>query len=47
MLIVFQFFLLQLAADFEKSVPCDEAYLLPVLRNLLIERFGATPKVSV
>lgn len=35
---------LQLAADFEKSVPCDEAYLLPKLRNVLIEHFGAVPK---
>lgn len=38
---------LQLATDFEKSVPCDEAHLLPVLRNLLIERFGAVPKAAV
>ena len=35
---------LQLAVDFEKSVPCDESILLPKLRDLLIERFGATPK---
>jgi ferredoxin-nitrite reductase len=35
-----------LAADFEKSVPCDEAHLLPALRAILIDRFGATPKAA-
>lgn len=35
---------MQLATDFEKSVPCDEAILLPVLRNLLIDHFGASLK---
>lgn len=34
----------ELAADFEKSVPCDESILLPVLRNILVEKFGAVPK---
>ena len=34
----------ELASDFEKSVPCDEAYLLPKLREILIDQFGAKPK---
>jgi len=33
-----------LASEFEKGVPCDEEILLPVLKNLLVEKFGATPK---
>ena len=36
----------ELASDFEKSVPCDESHLLPVLRQLLIDRFGATLKTA-
>ena len=40
----FFFFKLQLAEDFEKSVPADEAHLLPVLRQILVDKFGATPK---
>jgi hypothetical protein len=38
---------LQLAEDFEKSVPASEEHLLPVLRQILIEKFGATPKSVV
>lgn len=34
----------QLAKEFEAGVPCDEAVLLPKLRALLIEHFGATPR---
>ena len=33
-----------LASDFEKGVPCDEAHLLPKLRDILIGQFGATLK---
>ncbi|KAK9807588.1 hypothetical protein WJX72_003483 [[Myrmecia] bisecta] len=36
-----------LAAEFEKGVPCDEETLLPKLRDLLIEKFNATPKAAV
>ena len=42
--LIFTFMCLQLASDFEKSIPCEESHLLPVLRQLLVERFGATPK---
>ena len=35
---------LQLASEFEKSVPCDEETLIPFLSQLLMENFGATPK---
>lgn len=34
----------QLASEFEKGIPCEESVLLPKLRDLLIERFGATLK---
>jgi len=33
-----------LAEDFSKSVPAAEEHLLPVLRQILVEKFGATPK---
>ena len=33
-----------LAAEFEKGIPCEESILLPKLRDLLVERYGATPK---
>lgn len=33
-----------LAKEFERGVPCDESVLLPKLRALLVEHFGATPK---
>jgi ferredoxin-nitrite reductase len=33
-----------LAQEFEKGIPCDESVLLPKLRDLLVEHFGATPK---
>ena len=36
-----------LAAEFEKGIACEESVLLPKLRELLIERFGATPKAGV
>ena len=36
-----------LAAEFEKGVPADEEHLLPRLRELLIERFGAKLKAGV
>jgi len=36
-----------LAAEFEKGIACKESVLLPKLRELLIERFGATPKAGV
>ena len=36
-----------LASDFEKGVPCDEAHLLPKLRDILIGQFGATLKPGV
>lgn len=36
----------ELASDFEKSVPCEEAILLPVLRDLLVTRYGATLKAA-
>jgi hypothetical protein len=32
---------LQLASEFEKGVACDESILLPKLRELLIEHYGA------
>lgn len=37
----------QLASEFEKGVACEESVLLPKLRELLIERFGAVPKAGV
>ncbi len=37
----------QLASEFEKGIACEESVLLPKLRDLLIERFGATPKAGV
>jgi len=27
-----------------QGIPCEEEILLPKLRDLLIEKFGATPK---
>lgn len=33
-----------LASEFEKGIPCDEDILLPVLKDLLVEKFGATAK---
>jgi hypothetical protein len=42
---IFLTYFLQLAADFEKSVPV--ANLLPVLRQILVEQFNATPKSVV
>lgn len=35
---------LQLAKEFERGIPVDEAVLLPRLRDLLISEFGATPR---
>lgn len=35
-----------LAAEFEKGVPCDESVLLPKLKELLVERFGATERLA-
>jgi hypothetical protein len=35
-----------LASEFEKGVPCDESILLPKLRSLLIDQYGARPKVA-
>ena len=37
----------QLASEFEKGVACEESVLLPKLRELLVERFGAVPKAGV
>ncbi|BDA47083.1 Ferredoxin-nitrite reductase, chloroplastic [Coccomyxa sp. Obi] len=37
----------QLANEFEKGIACDESVLLPYLRNLMMEKFGATPKAGV
>lgn len=36
--------LLQLASEFEKGIPCEESILLPKLKDLLIEHYGAKPK---
>lgn len=36
-----------LASEFEKGIACEESILLPKLRDLLMERFGATPKAGV
>lgn len=33
-----------LAKEFEKGIPCDEGVLVPRLRALLIENFGAKPR---
>lgn len=33
-----------LASEFEKGIPAHEDYLIPKLKELLIERFGATEK---
>lgn len=35
-----------LASEFEKGIPAHEDYLLPKLKDLLIERFGAKPKAE-
>ncbi len=37
----------QLASQFEKGIACDESVLLPYLRDIMIEKFGATPKPGV
>lgn len=37
----------QLASQFEKGIACDESILLPYLRNIMTEKFGATPKAGV
>lgn len=34
----------KLAAEFEKGVPASAEHLVPKLRELLIDEFGATPK---
>jgi ferredoxin-nitrite reductase len=34
----------QLASEFEKGIPADEESLLPKLRELLVDRFGATAR---
>ncbi|CAD7698917.1 unnamed protein product [Ostreobium quekettii] len=36
----------ELAQEFEAGIPAQEEYLLPKLREILIEKFGATPKAS-
>ena len=36
----------KLAEQFEKGIACEESVLLPKLRELLIEHFGASPKPS-
>jgi ferredoxin-nitrite reductase len=36
-----------LASEFEKGIACEESVLLPKLRDILMERFGATPKAGV
>ena len=36
-----------LAEQFEKGIACEESVLLPKLRQLLIENFGATQKAGV
>ena len=33
-----------LASEFEKGIPAHEDYLIPKLKELLIERFGAKEK---
>lgn len=35
-----------LAKEFEKGVPAADEYLIPKLKEILIENFGATPKKS-
>lgn len=35
-----------LAKELEKGIPCDETVLLPKLRDLLIEHYGAVPKAA-
>ena len=37
----------QLASEFEKGIACDESILLPKLREIMMERFGAVPKAGV
>ena len=34
----------ELAKDFEKGIPCEEEYLIPKLKEILINEFGATEK---
>ena len=36
-----------LAEQFEKGIACEESVLLPKLRQLLIDNFGATQKAGV
>ena len=36
-----------LASEFEKGVACEESVLLPKLRQIMVERFGAVPKAGV
>ena len=36
-----------LGEELEKGVPCEESILLPKLKDLLINQFGATPKAGV
>lgn len=36
----------ELASELEKGVPADEKYLVPKLRTILIEEFGAVPKAT-
>ncbi len=36
-----------LASELEKGVPCEEAILLPKLRTILMDTFGATLKPGV
>lgn len=33
-----------LASEFEKGIPCEESILLPKLKDICMEHFGATPK---
>lgn len=33
-----------LAEEFDKGVPAADEYLVPKLRDILVEHFGATPK---
>ena len=37
---------LQLATELEKGVPVEESILLPKLRELLVNEFGAKPRAA-
>lgn len=37
----------ELGAEFEKGIACSEEVLLPKLRELLINEYGAVPKAGV